>query len=126
MTDEQYFAFQYWSSLRAAAQRDLPSACCRFGIDMRMAEVIAGLSIPDLDRLSLQVELVVLKPVVTAEQIITILGPARFPMPNSARIFARLIVGASSGRPRTSNKSNPAKTGDIENGKTDSKARRQA
>jgi len=126
MKDEQFLAFQYWSSLRTAARVDLVGACARFGVDISMAELAAGLSIPDMNRLALEVELVVLRPVVTAAQLTTILGPPRLPTPNSARIFARLMVGPSSGRGRASNKSNPAKTGDPKNEKKDSKARRHA
>lgn len=93
MKDEQFIAFHFWNSLRTAAQADLSSACCRFNVDMALAQLVADLSIPDLNRLALEVDLIILKPVVTAKQIETILGPMRGSNPNSARILARLAVG---------------------------------
>lgn len=123
MTDEQFFAYQYWSSLRAAAQLDPAHASARFGVDISLVELAAGMSIPDVTRLALEVELIILRPIVNAPDIERILGPSRASQ-HSARIWARLMTGEASDRPRASNSINPTKSGDTKNGKPNSKARR--
>lgn len=112
ITDEQYIAWCYWHSLRAAALANAVTACSRFGVDMPMAMLAATLSIPQLERLAFEVDMVILRPRVTAKQLSTILNTsATSRLPFAARIAARLAGGVPDGRPRASTHCSPTTNG---------------
>lgn len=109
--DDQYLAWCYWHSLRAAALADPVAACARFGVDMPMTMLVATLALPELERLSLEASMVILRPRVTTKQLETILSAGRGRRPHAMRIAVRLCLGVPDGRPRASTYSSST-TGD--------------
>lgn len=107
MTDEQTLAWHYWNSLRTAALADLPRACCRYGVQMSLAEQVAKLTLLEMEELALEVDLLILKPTVNTKQLATILSASRFTSrhPRAMRIVARMAAGE--GQTSTCNQDQP-------------------